>query len=149
MKYLTLFLIGFLGLISCKKNEVSETCEKCINTAIIQSEKNGTILNLTRQEWDLKQNNIGGIDVGVKIFGSIQGDSASIRTYGDGLISDTPIKLNSKNEFEQYFGIFFTSNPHPENTIIANTLILVYSGKDTLKVGINSCPIQNIKPKLE
>lgn len=149
MKYSTFILFGFLGLISCKNKDVSESGKKCINTEINYSEKNGTILNLTRQEWYLKENNIGGIDVGVKIFGSIQGDSASIQTHGDGLLFDAPINLNSHKEFEQYFGIFFTSDPIPVNSIIANTVIMVYSGNDTLKVGINSCPIPNIQPKIE
>lgn len=149
MKYSTLILFVFLGLISCNKKDDAEPFEKCIDTETIHREKNGAILNLTRQEWDLKENNIGGIDVGVKMYGSIQGDSASIRTYGDGLIYDAPIRLNSHKEFKQYYEIFFTSNPLPENSIIAYTLIMVYSGVDTLKVHINSCPIQNIHPNPE
>lgn len=149
IKKVTIVLFSFLVLISCTQKEDADTCEKCINTETIHSENNGAVLNLTRQEWYLQENGIHGIDVGVKLWGSIIGDSASVRTYGDGLISDFPIQLTSQKEFNKDFGIFFTSSPLSDETIIAHTLIMVYSGNDTLKVNINSCPLKNIQLKPE
>lgn len=109
------------------------------------SNNNGAILTLISQKWHLKENMIGGVDVGVIIQGTIQGDSAKIRTYGDGLIRDAKIELNNKNEFNQDCGIFFTSSKSSEEYLTANTIIMVFSGQDTLKADIISCSLKNIQ----
>lgn len=119
--------------VSCKKD--TESYKKSNNLA----------LTLTSQEWYLKQNSLSGVDVGVKIVGSLKGDSATIRTFGDGLIADWKISLDEEKKFNQTVGVFFTSSPLSESVITANTYIIVYSGKDTLKVDISSCPLQNIQ----
>ncbi|WP_145993594.1 hypothetical protein [Tenacibaculum dicentrarchi] len=114
-----------------------------MKSAEIYNNDNGAVLNLTSQKWNLKENGIGGVDVGVTIVGTIQGDSASIRTYGDGLIYDAKIELNNNKEFNQKFGIFFTSSPSSEEYVTANTIIMVFNGQDTLKANISSCSLEN------
>lgn len=145
MKKITLFLIGLIVLVSCKKEDDSLRDTSCTKSEESYNNDKGAILNLTSQKWHLKGNEIGGVDVGVNIVGTIQGDSAKIRTYGDGLIGDAKIELNNKNEFNQDFGIFFTSSKLSGEYITANTIIMVFAGQDTLKAMINSCSLKNIQ----
>lgn len=145
MKKLTILLIGVVAMISCSKEDATTKEVTCQKSTESYNNNNGAILTLTSQEWHLKENEIGGIDVGVNIRGTIQGDSAKIRTYGDGLIGDAKIELNDKSEFSQDFGIFFTSSPSSEEFIAANTIIMVFSGQDTLKANISSCSLENIQ----
>ena len=137
-------LLGLFFLNSCSQKDDTDNgvnCSKCSKSEKNYSDDKGTALNLTSQEWHLDKNSLGGVDVGVTISGSVKGDSATIRTFGDGLIYDSKIILNSKKEFKQDAGIFFTSSPLSEDNIIAHTLVLVYNGLDTLKVEIESCPL--------
>ncbi|HKM92764.1 MAG TPA: hypothetical protein VJY41_03840 [Prolixibacteraceae bacterium] len=145
MKNLTLLLIALMAFISCNKEDDSIKAETCVKSEENYSNDNGTTLNLTTQKWYLEENSIGGIDVGVNITGTIVGDSASLRTYGDGLIGDCEIKLNKKKEFDQKIGIFFTSSPLSDEYITTTTLIMVFNGQDTLQTKINSCSLKNIQ----
>jgi len=145
MKKISVLLIGLTILFSCSKEDNSFKETTCIKSTENYNNDNGAVLNLTSQKWYLKENGIGGVDVGVSIIGTTQGDSASIRTYGDGLIADSKIELNSEKEFNQEFGIFFTSAPLSEEFITANTIIMVFSGQDTLKANISSCSLKNIQ----
>jgi len=144
-KKMKLLLIGLIVLVSCKKEDNSLRETSCTKSEESYNIDKGSILNLTSQHWHLKENEIGGVDVGVNIIGTIQGDSAKIRTYGDGLIGDAKIELNNKNEFNQDFGIFFTSSKSSEEYFTANTIIMVFYGQDTLKANINSCSLKNIQ----
>lgn len=139
MKKITVLLIGLTILFSCSKENNSPKEITCIKNAEIYNNDNGAVLNLTSQKWYLEKNGIGGVN----IVGTIQGDSASIRTYGDGLIGDAKIELNNKKEFNQKFGIFFTSSPLSEEYVTANTIIMVFNGQDTLKANISSCSLEN------
>ncbi|CAL2083263.1 hypothetical protein TD3509T_620001 [Tenacibaculum dicentrarchi] len=143
MKKITVLLVGLTILFSCSKEDDSPKEITCMKSAEIYNNDNGAVLNLTSQKWNLKENGIGGVDVGVTIVGTIQGDSASIRTYGDGLIYDAKIELNNNKEFNQKFGIFFTSSPSSEEYVTANTIIMVFNGQDTLKANISSCSLEN------
>lgn len=145
LRNFSLLLIITLVLISCGDKNETKSGISCTKNEEIYSNPKGIVLNLSSQEWYLKQNTIGGVDVGVTISGFIQGDSATIRTYGDGLISDWKINLNSEKKFNQNVGIFFTSGPLSQKTITANTIIMVYKQQDTLKVELSSCPLENIQ----
>lgn len=145
MKKITILLIGFITIFSCSKIDDTPNKTSCIKSKENYNNNKGAVLELTRQKWYLEKNDIGGVNVGVNIIGSIQGDSASIRTYGDGLIADTKIELNSEKEFNQEFGLFFSSSPISEEFITANTIIMVFSGQDTLKANISSCSLENIQ----
>jgi hypothetical protein len=140
---ISLLFFIILALASCEEKMYIQSEISCTKDAEIYSNQKGASLNLTGQEWHLKQNTLGGVDVGVNISGAIQGDSATIRTYGDGLISDWKLNLNAEKKFKQDVGIFFTSGPVSEKIITANTLIMVYNQKDTLIVKLNSCPFSN------
>jgi len=139
-----LFFIA-LALTSCEDKNETKPVISCTKNEESYSNQKGIVLNLSSQVWHLQQNTIGGVDVGLTISGSIQGDSATIRTYGDGLISDWKFNLNSEKKFKQDVGIFFTSGPLSEKTITAKTVIMVYKQQDTLKVELSSCPLQNIQ----
>ena len=145
MKKFTFLLIGLLALISCNKEEDPFKGESCMKTEESFTNDNGTALNLTMQEWWLEENTIGGVNVEVTITGTIVGDSAFVRGYGDGLIGETKIKLNKKKEFNQKFGNFFTSSPLSEEYINGRTVITVFNGQDTLMAEINSCPLKNVQ----
>ncbi len=145
MKKLTFLLIVLIVLVSCEKEEDSFKETSCTKSEESYKNDNGAMLTLTSQKWHLKENEIGGVDVGVIIKGTIQGDSVKIRTYGDGLIADAKIELTNKNEFNQELGIFFTSSQSSEEYYVANTVIMVFNGIDTLKANINSCSLKNIQ----
>lgn len=145
MKKMTILLVGLVVFISCSKEDDTIKNTSCTKSEESFNNDKGAVLNFTSQEWQIEENEIGGVNVGVTIKGTIQGDSATIRTYGDGLISDAKIELDSKNEFNQEFGLFFTSSPLTEEYVSANTLLMVFSGKDTLKAEINSCSLYNIQ----
>ncbi len=145
MKKLTILLIGLITIISCSKEDDTPGNTSCLKSAESYNNDNGAVLDLVSQKWYLEKNSIGGVNVGVNIIGTIQGDSASIRTYGDGLIGNAKIELNSENEFNQEFGIFFTSSPSSEKYITTNTVIMVFNGQDTLQANISSCSLENIQ----
>lgn len=145
MKKLSILLMGLGVIISCSKENTAPSKTSCMKSAESYNNNNGAVLDLNSQKWYLEKNGIGGVNVGVNIIGSIQGDSATIRTFGDGLISDFKIELNSENEFNQEFGIFFTSSPSSEEYFTANTIIMVFNGQDTLQANISSCSLENIQ----
>jgi hypothetical protein len=145
LRKISLLLFVTLALTSCGEKNETKSEISCTKNEESYSNQKGITLNLSSQEWHLKQNTIGGVDVGVIVSGSIQGDSATIRTYGDGLISDWKINLNAEKKFKQDVGIFFTSGPSSEKIITAKTVIMVYKQQDTLKVELSSCPLQNIQ----
>jgi len=145
LKQISLLIFFILALSACEEKNETKSGVSCTKNEESYSNQKGITLNLSSQEWYLKQNTIGGVDVGVIISGSIQGDSATIRTYGDGLIYDWKINLNAEKKFKQDVGIFFTSGSLSGKTIIANTVIMVYKQQDTLKVELSSCPLQNIQ----
>jgi len=143
MKNLTFLLMGLILLFSCDKEEASTKNSSCTKSEENYSDDNGAALNLTSQGWYLEENELGGVNVGVTITGTIEGDSATIMTYGDGVISNTKIEINSGKEFNQKFQIFFTSAPLSEEYITTSTLIMVFNGQDTLQTEISSCSLEN------
>jgi hypothetical protein len=145
MKNIALLLIGLIVLVSCDKESDSPNGSSCTKGEENYSNNNGATLNLTSQEWYLEENELGGVNGGVNIVGSIEGDSATIRTAGDGLLYYAKIELNSAKEFNQRIEIFFTSSPLTEEYITTSTLIMVFNGQDTLKTEISSCSLKNIQ----
>lgn len=147
--FLTVTAFLIMASLSCfyscsdDKDTLPPKVEKCNKEQETYS-KNDIQITLTKQEWSAQRNGIGGVDVSLKIAGTIQGDSATIRTFGDGLIHDVKLILDKKKKFHQDFGIFFTSNEIDKEFIEAHTNIQVFKGKDTLKVELKSCPIPNL-----
>jgi len=138
MKNFLVVLFGLLILLSCNKNK-DDSIESCVNGEQSFTNDNNTTLNLDSQLWYLKRNNIGGGSIKLKISGTTNGDSATIRTYGDGLINDGELELNSNKEFEKDITISFTANSLPPGDITRSTLIRVFKEQDTLQVELKSC----------
>lgn len=145
MKKIVMILGFVLGLLSCKKeSEAPLVYNDCTKSEEVYNGANGAKLTLNSQYWKVQKNTIGGVDVGVKIEGSIVGDSATIRSFGDGLIFDAKISLSATNTFNTHCGVFFTTYPIPLDELNAITLIRVFKGQDTLSVNIESCPLPNV-----
>lgn len=141
----TLLVLTSCILTSCNDDENNYLKNECAKGEEVYDGEDGSKLTLTNQYWYLEENDLNGVDVGVSIVGSIEGDSATIRTYGDGVFSDTKIPLNADDEFNQEYQIYFTSSPSTQDTVIAETVIMVYQAQDTLKVNISSCELPTFK----
>ena len=145
MKNLVMILGFVLASFSCiKENEPPLAYNVCTKSEEVYNGANGAKLTLNSQYWKVQKNTIGGVDVGVRIEGSIVGDSATIRSFGDGLISDAKISLSATNTFDTHCGVFFTTYPIRLDVLNATTLIRVFKGQDTLSVNIESCPLPNV-----
>lgn len=145
MKIYLILLAGILGFTACSKNENEETSGSimsCSKGEAHLSDDQGTKLNLTMQDWYLEKNDIGGGSVHLRITGSITGDSAKIRTFGDGVIYDAKIETDTDDAFNQEFTISFTATSLPEGNIMSNTLVFVYKAADTLQADLESCMLR-------
>ncbi len=145
MKKITFLLLVLVLAVSCSEDDNSPKETSCYKSAESFNNANGIVLNLTSQKWYMKENNLGGVDLGVSINGDIQRDSATIETYGDGCFGNAKIDLNSQKTFNQDFGISFTTSPISDKYITVTTTILVFSGQDTLKADISSNPLENVQ----
>jgi hypothetical protein len=142
MKLKVIALFGLLAMFSCSEDEKIDSTKSCSKGSNTYSNDYGTTCTLNTQDWYLQRNELDGGDVGLKIAGSIIGDSLTLRTYGDGVILDSKIPLNSSKEFNEDFTISFTANGVPEGEFTSHTLIMVYNGLDTLDVELESCALK-------
>ncbi len=142
MKLHAILLSGILAFSACSKDDDSDSIMTCSNGQKSFSSDNGTKLDVDTQTWYLQRDKTGGGSVNLRIAGSITGDSATLRTYGDGLIFDSEIELNSNKEFNQDVSISFTATTVPEGDIEGKTLIYVYGLKDTLEVELKGCTLR-------
>ncbi len=140
-----LVILSLLFFYSCSddKNSTPPKIGSCSNGQETYT-KSDIQIKFTKQEWSLQRNRMGGIDIYLKIAGSIRGDSAKIRTWGDGLTRDVKLILDKKNNFHQDCGILFSSKEMNKKYIETCTNIFIFKDKDTLKVELNSCPIPNL-----
>jgi hypothetical protein len=115
-----IFLLIIIGFISCSKKE-------------------DATLNITNSQWYLTRNTLipAGV-VNLKIAGSTNGDKVTVRTYGDGVIFDENVELDSKKDFNADIVILFFATSVPSGEFEVNTEIMAYKGSDTLVVPINS-----------
>jgi len=138
---LLVFMAGLLTLASCAKEEKKDAVDNCSKGSGTFSSTSGTTLNLTKQDWYLTRNDIGGGYISVGLTGTTNGDSLTILTRGDGLLCDYKIALNSNKQFNQDISISFTATSVPSGSFTTSTYLLVYKGSDTLKVDLESCPL--------
>ena len=138
---LVIFMIGLLSLTSCTKERKKDFVDSCSKGSESFSSTSGTTLNLTKQDWFLKRNNIGGGNISVGLSGTTNGDSVTIRTYGDGLIYDYKIVLDSEKHFNEDISISFTAASIPSGSFNKSTYILVYKDSDILRADLESCPL--------
>ena len=139
MKYL--LIVSILFLLSCSRKNDTTAIESCNQELKTYSSSNGTELYLTQQQWYLKRIGNGG-SVNLRVSGSITGDSATIRSYGDGLISDVVLDLNSDKKFEKDLTISFNATSLTMGDIVGSTVILVYRNSDTLKAELKGCVLR-------
>ena len=138
---LILIMVGLLSLVSCAKEEKKVIVDSCSKGSGTFSSTSETILYLTKQDWYLKRNSIGGGNIYVGLSGTTNGDSIAILTHGDGLLSYYKIALDSEKHFNQDISISFTANSVPSGSLTVSTTILVFKGNDTLRVSLESCPL--------
>jgi len=138
---LIVFMVGLLTLASCAKEEKKDVVDSCSKGSGTFSSTSGTTLNLSKQDWYLTRNDIGGGNISVGLSGTTNGDSLTILTRGDGFFYDYKIPLNSKKQFNKDITISFTANSVPSGSLTESTNILVFKGSDTLRVALESCPL--------
>jgi hypothetical protein len=95
-------------------------------------------LNITDSQWYLTRTNYGGGLVNLKIAGSTNSDKVTIRTYGDGVVSDRNVELDSKKNFNKDIVISFSATSVPSVEFEVGTKVMAYKGTDTLVVPLNS-----------
>lgn len=149
---LNLMRVGilFIGLILafgyCSKKEDNNVppdfTVTCNDSARIYSDLKGTVLCMTNPLWytNIKwiTTNINGFGtVNLVISGATNADKVTVKTYGDGLIGDFPLDLDSKKSFNKDTVVIsfthFSSAP-PTTEFEFSTNIKAYKGSDTLVV---------------
>jgi len=95
-------------------------------------------LRIKDSQWYLTRNILGGGEVNLKILGSTNGDKVTVRTYGDRVIFDENVDLDSKKNFNKDVGISFTATSVPSGEFEMSTKVMAYKGSDTLVVPLNS-----------
>jgi hypothetical protein len=143
MKWYIIVLIGLSILTSCSKEAENKT-ESITNCQVEDStygNSNNTYIHLKTQEWYLKNHN-SFMSVKLLVSGSSNGDSITIRTYGDGLIMDAEIELNPEKEFEKDITISFTAAPVTGKEFTPSTKLIVYKDSDTLNVDLQGCTLR-------
>ena len=114
-----IFLLVIIGFVSCSKRE-------------------DVTLNITNSQWYLTRNILGGGEVNLKILGSTNGDKVTVRTYGDGVIFDENVELDSKKNFNKDVGISFTATSVQSGEFEMSTKVTAYRGNDSTMIPLNS-----------
>lgn len=117
-----IFLLLIIAFASCSKKE----------------DYNPATLNITNSQWYLTRTNYGGGMVNLKIAGSTNSDKVTVRTYGDGVVFDENVELDSKKNFNKDVVISFTATSVPSGEFEVTTKVMAYKGTDTLVVPLNS-----------
>jgi hypothetical protein len=117
-----IFLLLIIGFSSCSRKD----------------DNRDTTLDITNSQWYLTRTNYGGGLVNLKIAGSTNGDKVTVRTYGDGELSDENVELDSKGDFNKNIVISFTATSVPSGEFEVSTKVMAYKGTDTLVVPLNS-----------
>jgi hypothetical protein len=130
MKILVYFAFLFLALASCNKNE-----DPSLNDDPTLSDD--LTLNVTRAEWYLERMNNGGT-VHLILEGTTTGDEMTVRTYGDGAISDKDILLDSNGIFSDDVVISFSVNSVPTGEFSLSTALKVFKKSDKIIVTLTS-----------
>lgn len=115
-----IFLFIIIGFTSCSKREEAT-------------------INITNSQWYLTRNTaIPAGTVNLKVAGSTNGDKVTVRTYGDGVIFDENVELDSKKNFNADVTICFFATSVPSGEFEMSTKVMAYKGSDTLVVNLNS-----------
>lgn len=146
MKNYFILSIISLFLFSCSENETgpAPSIESCSNDPGFSVDvMSGVQFNTDVEEWSLEKNNMGGGSVKLHLEGSVNTDSASIRTYGDGTINEVALELNDEGEFDVDLTISFTPTSLPVGIIVQKTYLTAYYGlDDKVDFEIESCVLR-------
>ena len=128
MKILILFLFIGFAFASCKKAEDNSPPNISVTSSNWFTTTSG---NLT--------DGLFG-NVFLSISGTTNADILTIESYGDGDINETPLLLDSNNNFNDTIGISFTffGSTVPTGEFESSTKIKAIKGNDTLVVTLNS-----------
>jgi hypothetical protein len=118
MKTYIYFIFLFLALASCTKNDDPD-------------------LMVTRSEWYLERINNGGA-VHLVIEGTTTAEKVTVKTYGDGSITDKNIELDSKNHFSDDVVISFSVTAVPTEEFTVSTDLKIYKKTDMITVTLTS-----------
>jgi len=118
MKTYIYFIFLFLALASCTKNDDPD-------------------LMVTRSEWYLERINNGGA-VHLIIEGTTTAEKVTVKTYGDGRITDENIELDSKNHFSDDVVISFSVTAVPTEEFTVSTDLKIYKKTDMITVTLTS-----------
>lgn len=142
MKKIIFLFLGIALLASCSKKESHQSIILCQQEPKTYSDSDSTSISLTDETWYLTRNNHDGGYVRLQISGSTNGDSVFVRTYGDGLISDYKVNLDSLKKFHSDIEISFTYSTLPEDEFTSGTIVKVYRATDILSVELKSCTLR-------
>ena len=140
MKSLILSIGVALLLMSCEKDDN-------INSAQVFNNTKGTTLSITNSKWYTtktgnKGNTFGAVNL--SIAGSTNADKIEIVTYGDGLIGEQTLTLDSEKNFKKdtiVISFLHFSDSIPTTEFESTTKIYAYKGLDTLIVNLKSCKL--------
>jgi hypothetical protein len=141
MKKIIFLFFGIALLASCSKKENHASIIICQQEPKTYSDTDSTFLSLTDETWYLTRNNHDGGDVRLQLSGSTNGDSVFIRTYGDGLVSDYKVNLDSLKKFNSDVEISFTYSSLPEGNFTSGTIVNVYRATNIFSVELKSCTL--------
>jgi hypothetical protein len=106
------------------------------------TKKEEPVLNITDTEWYLDRNILGGGSVHLIIEGYANADKVTVRTSGDGVISDVNVEMDSEKYFSKNVVISFTATGVPEGEFEVSTVVKAYKGSNVLSVPLSSGKLQ-------
>jgi hypothetical protein len=118
MRTFICFTFLFLALASCNKND-------------------DPTITVTKSEWYLERINSGGA-VHLIIEGSTTANKVTIKTYGDGLVSDRNIELDSRKHFSDDVVISFSVTAVPTEEFVLNTELKIYKKTNMIALTLTS-----------
>lgn len=142
LKTLVITLV-FMSFAACT-DEDSNNRTTCSKPYKKYENDQGTSLIISEQNWYIEHPENGFLSGGLHFKGEIVGDSIKSVSYGDGLFGDVTIPLNSKNQFDFEWSIFFSTSHSGNDTVVMNVPVYVYNGQDTLEINLSSCSL--LKP---
>jgi|WetSurMetagenome_2_1015567.scaffolds.fasta_scaffold410467_1 hypothetical protein len=96
---------------------------------------------LNRSDWYLQRMNNGG-SVHLLIEGTTTGDRLTIKTSGDGVVSDQEIELGENKQFSADVVISFTVSSVPAQEFVQSTELKAYKKKNMTSLSLTSGKLQ-------
>ena len=95
-------------------------------------------LTITESQWNAIIACDGFGEVHLRIVGSTDASKVTVRTFGDGVVSDYTLNLDSNNNFNEDVIISFTHAPDSNVSFKSNTVITAYKNNKTKEVELSS-----------